>query len=71
MLTLLDALCISIYRFEVQKGQEYWTIRSGKNELKIFGNPLVIEAYSDGEKVTVINGRGTLKFEHLRTKPDS
>jgi len=58
-------------KYQVDKSSDYWLIQSGQNEVQIFAKPLVIELFSNGEKVTVINGRNTLKFEHLRTKPDS
>lgn len=61
---------MEITRISVQKSSSEWVLKSGLNELKIHQKPFYIEAFSEGEKVAVINGRQTLKFEHLRQKPD-
>jgi len=56
---------------EFEPGTEYWTLRSQKIfSVKVYGNPMKLEFYSDGKKVAVFNGRSTLKFEHLRKKPE-
>jgi len=60
-----------INRFDVKKASDHWAIQSGVNAVKVFANPFRIEVFANEEKVTVINGRNTLKFEHLRLKPDA
>lgn len=55
---------------EVKKGGDSWTLVVGTSEAHVYGNPLRIDFISGGKKVAVFNGRSTLKFEHLRNKPD-
>lgn len=56
---------------EFEIGTEYWTLTTQKRfSVRVYGNPLKLEFFSDGKKVAVFNGRSTLKFEHLRKKPD-
>ena len=59
------------FRCEVRKADDHWSVVSGTGEARIFAAPLVVEFISAGEKVAVINGRQTLKFEHLRKKQDA
>lgn len=55
---------------EIKKGGDSWTLVVGTSEAHVYGNPLRIDFISGGKKVAVFNGRSTLKFEHLRNKPD-
>lgn len=65
---LLPAL--SYGTFDVRKASDHWSLISGQNEARVYGTPLKIEFLANGQKVTVLNGRQALKFEHLRKKPD-
>ena len=55
----------------MRKAADHWSVVSGTGEARIFAAPFVVEFLSAGEKVAVINGRQTLKFEHLRKKQDA
>ncbi|ODM92921.1 Neutral alpha-glucosidase AB [Orchesella cincta] len=56
---------------QVSKGSDSWTLTIGENAVaQVFGDPLRVDLFSQGKKVAVFNGRSTLKFEHLRQKPD-
>lgn len=63
-------ICFSLRRMQVQEGSDSWTLTVGDNVAQIFGDPLRIDFLSGGKKVAVFNGRSTLKFEHLRRKPE-
>lgn len=60
--------------FITAEDAQSWTIAQAgavdKYFVKVFASPMKIEFYSGGKKVAVFNGRNTLKFEHLRKKPD-
>jgi len=47
-----------------------WKLSMGDNYVQLSENPMLLEFFSKGQKVAVFNGRQTLKFEHLRKKPD-
>jgi hypothetical protein len=64
----------AFFRVEVEEGSEFWTLglagTSKKFNVRVYAEPMKLEFYSDGMKVAVFNGRSTLKFEHLRKKPE-
>lgn len=45
------------------------TIVAGSNKLFIAANPLRLDFYQNDVLSVTVNGKGLMRFEHLRTKP--
>ncbi|OXA60099.1 neutral alpha-glucosidase AB isoform X3 [Folsomia candida] len=71
---LLPDLKKASMEFESVGNGESWTLaHTGMRDkfyVQIFASPMKLDFYSGGKKVAVFNGRNSLKYEHLRNKPD-
>jgi alpha 1,3-glucosidase len=66
---------LKYFLIEVELDEQFWIIEESgrekvKNYVKVWSDPMKLEFFAKGKKVAVFNGRSTMKFEHLRNKPD-
>lgn len=59
------------FRLSVEeRTNDYVSITNNDNKVKLHARPFKIEFFKNGNLVSVVNARGLMNFEHLRTKEE-